>query len=71
MTKALKVDSFCKLREGLGMCDLANLMWFSCNVCNTLYFLFCFVCLVVLLIYLSKRSTLREGLLGLSLLLGP
>jgi transposase InsO family protein len=26
MTKALKVDSFSKLREGLGMCDLANLM---------------------------------------------
>jgi hypothetical protein len=25
MTKALKVDSFYKLREDLGMCDLANL----------------------------------------------
>jgi hypothetical protein len=25
----LKVDSFYKLREDLGMCDLANLKWFS------------------------------------------
>jgi hypothetical protein len=55
MTKALKLDTFCKLREGIGMCDSSSIGWgfwsLLIALCLSFYlfFLCCFLCKFCLL----------------------